>query len=598
MILKISKKTTMKKILDSILIAGLTLALAACQKVEENVVNIFGDGLKVTATIASFDGTKVCYTFESDAKSSIKPTWSEGDEIIGFDDKGGTFSFTVSAVDTESSKATFDVNDEYTPEDGTVLYGVYYPGRTVADFVNGELAVDITSQSGILGDETPVIMCATAKVSDGAISFEFVNQTAIVGLYKMQIKEGDTPVSAGIQVSGVSLSGVCAKGTIKVDGGKLKLVPGDETETISASGLNLTTVENGFIEVAPASIAPYFSVIPGESTMSIEASTATETYCNVSVIAPAEIVAGNYYYIGKVLGEPVASVTIGSVTTYYASFDAAIAAALAVDEVSIKLLQDCELSAAVNVENKLAINLNGKGIHQIQGNRFIVNNADAVFTIDDSSDWATGRIYNSSTGGYHVIEVAKGKCILNGGTIQSSTAGQTVIVATEGKFVMNGGEIENDGVSRTISGSTYDPAALNVCGGTATINAGTLYCENKYAVSVTTVASTVNIHGGDFVANTNGEYCIYAKSSDVPHVINIDNTVSEPYFVGGDSEYPYGMAAFYKKASEYYVKAGYFSSSNLPDTFVAEGFKRVEASELKPIKGRLYTFMMKVVSYE
>ncbi len=93
----------------------------------------------------------------------VTPKWVEGDEIFGYDGTG-TFTFTVTAVD-DSGVATFKAGD-YTPTDGTTLHAVYYPGKDADDFTSGELAVDLTSQNGVLDGTAPAIMCRCQEVPD------------------------------------------------------------------------------------------------------------------------------------------------------------------------------------------------------------------------------------------------------------------------------------------------------------------------------------------------------------------------------------------------------------------------------------------------
>ena len=315
----------------------------------------------------------------------------------------------------------------------------------------------------------------------------------------------------------------------------------------------------------------------------------------------------SYTHTVQVSATPVATVTIGGVETGYPVFADALTAAIAADEATLKLMDECEIPAEdVTVSKKLTLDLNGYKLVASAKKRLTVDAEGAVLTITDNSTDKNGIIDMTSTGGYFVIVVTKGNCIVNEGTIQSTTAGQTVRVAVDGSFEMNGGSIINKGSSRYISGSAYNPAALQIRGGKATINGGTLYCLNKYAVSLTTEAGKLNIHGGTFVADSLGSYSIYTTTSNKAHKVEIDNSVSEPVFVGAgtaDSKPENAGRVFYNgyTVATITTKAGLFTGECLgkntaPETYLAEGYKRVTGLDVKKtIFGKEYTFIMQVV---
>ena len=260
-------------------------ALASCQKIDENGVNPGQSGLKVTAVIAD-NSTKVDYPV---ADNTVNPEWVEGDEIFGYDGTN-TFTFTVTDVD-ENGVATFNAGD-YTPADGTTLYAVYYPAESAANFTSGELAVDLTSQDGVLDGTAPAIMCATATVESGEVIFHFYNQTAIIGVKKFQVNPGET-------ISTFKASGLVATGTIKVVDGALALVP-----DITPADMTITCNYAADATTGMYENPVYFIAMPTESAaidIKATSSKGTEGIYSTPTAVNANIIAGNYYYMSKKL---------------------------------------------------------------------------------------------------------------------------------------------------------------------------------------------------------------------------------------------------------------------------------------------------------
>lgn len=101
--------------------AAIAFAAVACQVIDEG--QVVKRQLEVTATIAEDDESKVDYDVDNDSYT-ISPTWhynkdkpEECDQIIGFDNLGNTFTFTVSGVSGNGKIATFKCS--YVPHNGS-----------------------------------------------------------------------------------------------------------------------------------------------------------------------------------------------------------------------------------------------------------------------------------------------------------------------------------------------------------------------------------------------------------------------------------------------------------------------------------------------
>ena len=122
----------MKKAIKLFSILALLLCVVSCQ-----ISNVDGvltdDGFKVTAVIDNSDATRVSYAVDNEAYT-VTPTWTVGDKIIGYDDKGETFTFTVESI--EGDIAVLNVGEYVLCDCGaSKLFAFYAPGCTEADFV-------------------------------------------------------------------------------------------------------------------------------------------------------------------------------------------------------------------------------------------------------------------------------------------------------------------------------------------------------------------------------------------------------------------------------------------------------------------------------
>ena len=93
-----------------ILIAGAAMLAVSCQKetpITDNTGSSFLSG-KLTATMVQ---TKVSYS--ETPELDLQPAWEIGDEIIGFDDEGSTYTLTVSSVSAGTATLSSTVPDTH-----------------------------------------------------------------------------------------------------------------------------------------------------------------------------------------------------------------------------------------------------------------------------------------------------------------------------------------------------------------------------------------------------------------------------------------------------------------------------------------------------
>ena len=236
----------------------------SCQK--ENIINddentVISTG-KLTATL--MPKTKVSYSVMDDDWydehydfdyeywdywMGLMPAWESGDEIIGFDDAGNTYTFTVTEVN--SGTATLSADKDIA--DGT-YHLIYKYGAQASDISAKTLTVDYTCQAG---DKTmPALMLADGTVEDGGCDFTFTNAGAVICVWFADGLPLDSKVTQ-IELSGENLS----EATIALDGGALTLTatPNDD-DAISVDGLDLTVVDDD--NWGPVLSSPVWIAVP------------------------------------------------------------------------------------------------------------------------------------------------------------------------------------------------------------------------------------------------------------------------------------------------------------------------------------------------
>ena len=482
----------MKKI-TLLSILALLLCVVSCQisGIENGVLN---DGFKVTAVIDNTNATRVSYAVDNEAYT-ITPTWSVGDKIIGFDDKGETFTFTVESLDGE--KAALNVAD-YTPGDATKLYALYAPGSSVAEFAEGKLTVGFNPQDGALNDETKVLMSSVGTLADGNVEFTFKKETAILGLKKFKL-----PVAAATAITSMELVGVPHYGIFSVEEGAWKFEPGTGAGMITLKGEWTTDAEG----VCTTPI--YFSVAPkAAADVTINMSTGSEHFTNVTRITGLDIEAGYYYHMTKVMGEP--AVQIGD--NYFSSLEEAFAMANTVSgtPLTIKLLKDCTLASSAtldNVEGIYTLDLNGKAV-TTNGSSKRIDVVGAQLTLTDSSS-------------PNVAE--QGKLT----TLETNTSSYILVVKGEtGLLIMEGGNIIATGYR-----------AINFTeGGNGELIGGFITSPTAIAVAVGSSAGTVNISTNfEATAPKNNVVYYWGGRGTISGGKFSNETTSAPIYAAGES---------------------------------------------------------------
>ena len=223
------------------LIAAAAMLDVSCQ-MEAPETNNSSATDKLTATIVK---TKVSYT--ETLKKDLQPAWEVGDEIIGFDDAGNTYTLTVASVEAET--ATLSADKEIT--DGA-YHLIYKSGASAGDISFKTLAVGYNAQAG---DKTmPAVMLADGIVTDGSCNFAFTNAGAIIGISAVNGVPSGSTISK-ITVEGANLSAA----TVALSGSALALTATPAaTDAISTSVLSgiTTTDANGTLST------PVFIAVP------------------------------------------------------------------------------------------------------------------------------------------------------------------------------------------------------------------------------------------------------------------------------------------------------------------------------------------------
>ena len=518
----------MKKTIKLFAILAVLLFAASCQNKGLDGGQTLRPELSITATIAQPDASRVTYDVDNETTHTITPAWTVGDEIIGFDDADQTFTFTVDAVDG-SGRAVLDLGG-YTQGTATKLYAIYAPGKAESDLVGtGEattLAVNLGTQNAVLDDDSPVLMCATAEITAGSATLAFENQTAIIGLTRFKL-----PVAA--TVTSIAVDGLVTTGTFSVEAGALVLTPGTTPATVSATG-SWATGDGNICETAL-----YFATLPTTAAkIALRANDGANDYGNLASIAATDIAAGNYYYMQKNLGDPVADV---NGVKYGAIEDAFNAANLATSAVTLTLLADCTTSTRFN------INASGTGAVTFDLNGYTLTISQQIrvtgrtLTITDSSSDVLaeqGTINCTYTGGRALYVAESSTLNYAGGTLKNSHTSQALYVISGSTVNMTGGKIlaQNNAASYstgtvTISGNamieSLTSTAIYNNGGTLTVEGNArLTAGGSYGVNTDGENGKSYIRGNAVVNSVSGN-AIYAQGGSLVEISGTPSGYSE-----------------------------------------------------------------------
>lgn len=236
--------------------------------------------LQVTGTINKAPETRMSF---ADGGTSITPSWEVDDQVFGFWGEN-TLTYRVASIDADGV-ASFTLVNGNEPTDGTTVHMIYAPSKSVSDLSSQQLAIDLSQQDGTLsGLKNHAIMCATATVSGSALSLQFENQVAIVGVKQFTgLKASTTYTSATFTSAGPTA-------TVKVEGGVLKLVTDDAYGTITATGSFASDASGNTTSTI------YFAV-PATGAVGHQFTLVCDDDYRIGAISAKAVEAGKYLYM-------------------------------------------------------------------------------------------------------------------------------------------------------------------------------------------------------------------------------------------------------------------------------------------------------------
>ena len=276
----------MKKLFSYLFLSLLVMGVASCsddalvsnESGEKNVTQT----LSVTGTIVDDATTRVSL---ADEGTSLTPSWEVGDKVFGF---CGDNKFTYEVASVNGGVATFSLLSGTEPTDGTTVYMVYAPGKSVTDLdSNNQLAVDLSQQDGTLAEvKNHAIMCATATVSGTSLELSFQNQVAILGVKQF------TGLKANTIYTSATFTSAGPTATVKVEGGVLKLVTDDTYGTITAMGSFVSDASGN-------STSTIYFAVPPTAAVAHSFELNANGDCREGSISARAIEAGKYYYMSR-----------------------------------------------------------------------------------------------------------------------------------------------------------------------------------------------------------------------------------------------------------------------------------------------------------
>ena len=177
----------MNKIYSSAIVMAL-VSLVACNK---DGVQTVGETLSANAYILS--GTKTVYATDTDEKGNpiVKVTWSDKDSFKAYyDGSKNPIIFSKTAAGTSFSAT--DVPDGVSAE--TVFKGLY--GSKASLTSDGKIKIRFDEQNGTLENLKDFdVMTATSELKDGALTFAFKHNCAILKVELENISKKGTAVN-------------------------------------------------------------------------------------------------------------------------------------------------------------------------------------------------------------------------------------------------------------------------------------------------------------------------------------------------------------------------------------------------------------------
>ena len=284
----------------------------------------------------------------------------------------------------------------------------------------------------------------------------------------------------------------------------------------------------------------------------------------------------------------VASVKVGSETTYYTNFaDAWEAVNSASGTVTLKLLQDVEgiaTSLAYTNAQNCTFDLNNHTLSGTVTKLIDVNTSGKTFTIDDSSDDKGGMISMVGSGNsrFTAVYITAGKVNLkqgkvyskNTGTYNSSSAKYVAAAGVEtangGNFTMDDGTIESE--------SQYKSYALFINKGTSSVveingglikghtNKGTTAC-GIYNSSTKLTINNGHIVGHAWTNTSYGLYNYYGKATINGGIIEATNDTIN----GKGTTKAYGISTAYSSST-------YTGAITIPSTSTVKVYARTNTT--------------------
>ena len=289
----------------------------------------------------------------------------------------------------------------------------------------------------------------------------------------------------------------------------------------------------------------------------------------------------------------VASVTVGSSTTYYATIDAAFAFANEqTADMEIKLMDDVSASAslAYTAAANCTLDLNNYTISGTISKLIDVNAAGQTFTIDDKSEAKGGKVstYLSTNARLYALFISAGTVNLKKGTIYSenphtyssasankSSAASAVYVTAGCFLTMDDGTVE--------SKSQYSSYAIYVAQSTVstvTINGGLVKGQttsSSTAGGIYNLSKGLTINGGKIVGHsrTSSSYGIYLNGGSVTVNGGEIEATNDTIDNKGTSA-AYGIYAKYNKS-------GYTGVITIPSTSTVKVLAKARTTSVYPI---------------
>lgn len=274
----------------------------------------------------------------------------------------------------------------------------------------------------------------------------------------------------------------------------------------------------------------------------------------------------------------VATINSLGVISYYSTWASALAYANAQTTTpTLKLLGNVSgISSIQTISKSMTLDLNGHTLSGTVSEMLKVNSAITV-TITDGSVGQTGVISSVGTAtssNYHTMSVAKGKVILENGTLKGKANGASVfpiLINSDGTFEMLGGRITTDATGANNHGMLVKTKNTFIKGGTIDVPGAAVYISSGYSGTDKMTISGGYIKGGTIINSGNSaDNRVNVTGGYFSTNVSLSSLVAAPYMVMDNVDpetkttYPYEVGEGYKVTfkngtivlQEGYVKVG------------------------------------------